>query len=108
MSNDITRTERIRALYGSPEENNPVWDAISPKTYVDRFSVPVMLFQGSRDESVPQAWSDKTVALLRSKDKSIEYVVYEDEAHEFGPKWNDFMNRTAIFFKKYLIQQTLD
>lgn len=105
MKNDGARATRIVERYGDPALNNPVWDAISPKTYVDRLIVPVMLFQGTRDDSVPKEWSDKTAELLRSKNKNIEYIVYEGEAHEFGPKWSDFMKQTTIFFKKYLVNE---
>lgn len=105
MKNDGARATRIVERYGDPALNNPVWDAISPKTYVDRLTVPVLLFQGTRDDSVPKEWSDKTAELLRSKNKNIEYIVYEGETHEFGPKWSDFMKQTTIFFKKYLVNE---
>ena len=104
MKSDNARATRIVERYGEPTQENPVWDAISPEIYIDRLSVPVMLFQGTRDDSVPKEWSDKTAALFQEHGKAIEYVVYQGEAHEFGPKWSDFMKQTATFFKKYLVK----
>ena len=104
MKNDSARAERIVERYGEPTENNPVWSAISPQTYIDRWSVPTILFQGTRDDSVPQAWSDKTAKLFEEHGKSLQYVVYQSEGHEFGPKWNDFMMQATTFFRAHLDQ----
>lgn len=102
MAQDGERARRIVERYGPPEAGSPVWDAISPRTYVDRIAVPMILFQGTRDDSVPAEWSDRTAALLRERGKPIEYVVYPGEGHEFGPRWDDFMSRTADFFREHL------
>ncbi len=102
MARDTDRAARIVGRYGPPEAGSPVWDAISPRTYVDRIEVPIILFQGTRDDSVPAEWSDRTAALLRERGKSVDYVVYPGEGHEFGPRWNDFMSRTTAFFRQHL------
>lgn len=103
MAGDPERAARIRERYGPPEGGGPVWDALSPASYAGRIAVPMILFQGTLDDSVPKEWSDETAELLGSMGKSIEYVVYEGEAHEFGPRWTDFMERTAEFFDKHLL-----
>ncbi len=102
MKDDRVRAARVVERYGEPTGNNPVWSAISPQTYIDRWSVPAILFQGTRDDSVPKAWSDKTAKLFEEHGKSLQYVVYEGEAHEFGPKWNDFMTQSTTFFRTHL------
>lgn len=102
MADDQERAEGIRRRYGSPEENPSLWDALSPAVYVNRIRAPMILFHGTRDESVPKEWSDRTVALLEAEGKPIEYVIYEGEAHEFGPYWTDFMRRTTEFFREHL------
>ncbi len=104
MKNDGARAARIIERFGEPTGDNPVWDAISPQTYIKRLSVPVILFQGTLDDSVPKEWSDKTALLFEEYDKTIEYVVYQGEGHEFGPQWNDFMKQTTTFFRTYLGQ----
>ncbi len=102
MARNPERAERIRERYGTPEENGPVWDALSPATYVERISVPMILFQGTRDESVPKEWSDRTAELMKTEGKALDYVVYDGEAHEFGPRWTDFMRQTTEFFRRHL------
>ncbi len=102
MADNRVRAESVVSRYGLPEANPEFWDGISPKTYSDRISVPILLFQGSRDESVPKAWSDATATLLKQQGKSLEYVVYPGEAHEFGPEWGNFMEQTTGFFREYL------
>lgn len=102
MEENPERSADIRERYGTPGENHPVWDALSPATYVDRIAVPMILFQGTRDESVPKEWSDRTAELLKAEGKSIDYVLYDREAHEFGPYWADFMRRTTEFFRQHL------
>lgn len=102
MARNPERAERIRERYGTPEENGPVWDALSPATYVERISVPMILFQGTRDESVPKEWSDRTAELMKAEGKPLDYVVYDGEAHEFGPRWTDFMRQTTEFFRRHL------
>lgn len=104
MANNPERAAQIRELYGEPEQENPIWDALSPETFVERITVPILLFQGTRDTSVPQEWSDETAELLQAKGKNIRYVVYPDEGHEFGPRFGDFMTETSAFFRQHLTQ----
>lgn len=101
---DPERSDQIKAKYGEPEVGNPLWDALSPQTYVDRITVPILLFQGTNDTSVLPEWSEKTADLLRVKGKKIQYIVYPGEAHEFSSRFGDFMNETNIFFRQHLIQ----
>lgn len=96
------RAERIASRYGSPSDNPSFWDGMSPAVYADRISVPILLFQGTEDESVSKEWSDRTAVLLESKGKTFEYVVYPGEGHEFGPEWEDFISRSARFFRDRL------
>lgn len=103
MKSDAARAARVVERYGAPEQGSLVWDAISPQTYIDRVIVPTLLFQGTRDDSVPKEWSDKTAQLFKENEKDIEYVVYEGEVHEFGPKWDDFMTRSSAFFREHLL-----
>lgn len=99
MADNPERAARIRERFGTPQEYPERWDGLSPQTYADRITVPLLLFHGTNDRDVPIAWSEKTAALLREKVKSIEYVVYPGEGHEFGPRWTDFMERSAAFFQ---------
>lgn len=87
---------------GTRETHPKQWDALSSKTYLRRVTAPIMIFQGTNDKDVPAAWADDLDASLAAAGKTHEYVVYQGEGHEFGPKWNDFMAKTAAFFKNEL------
>jgi len=87
---------------GTRETHPEKWDALSSKTYLGRVKAPILLFQGTRDKDVPVEWSDGLATTLAAMEKPHEYVRYEGEGHEFGPKWNDFMAKTAAFFREKL------
>jgi len=94
--------DRTVETLGTRETNPKAWDALSSKTYLGRLSAPILLFQGTKDTDVPVTWSDDLNAMLIAMEKPREYVRYDGEGHEFGPKWNDFMKRTAEFFGREL------
>jgi murein DD-endopeptidase MepM/ murein hydrolase activator NlpD len=51
---------------------------------------------------VPSEWSDFLAEKLRAEEKEVTYVVYGGEQHEFIPKWDDFMRKTAAFLHEHL------
>jgi dipeptidyl aminopeptidase/acylaminoacyl peptidase len=94
--------QRIAARYGSPEENPEFWRNVSPRTFFDRISVPLVMHHGTDDESVPLPWSHETVAALQQVGKSVRLYVYEGEHHAFGPQWAESMRRTVRFLDRYV------
>lgn len=94
--------DRTLEVMKTREEDPSTWDALSPATYVTKIEAPILLFQGGRDQDVPKAWSDDLAALLESENRQFEYVEYENEGHEFGPMWTDFMRRTVTHFDHIL------
>ncbi len=96
-----TARETLDALKTRPE-NEAGWDAISYATKLANVDDPIALFHGTADKDVPVAWSDGLHERLRSLGKTIDYTVYRGEGHEFGPQWNDFMSKTADFFRREL------
>lgn len=88
----------IVARYGSPEAAPAFWENVSPRTFLDRVSVPVLIHHGTSDASVPLEWSQRLAQDLRAKGKDVTLHLYEGEAHEFGPQWTQFMERTVAFF----------
>ena len=99
---DREPTDRTEETLGTRETNPGAWDALSAKSYLWRVETPILLFQGTADKDVPVEWSDDLNAMLTSMELDHEYVRYEGEAHEFGPRWNDFMEKTAAFFEREL------
>jgi len=94
-------THEVSTKYGTPEKNPDFWDAIAPAKYADRIAAPVIIYHGAADQDVPLAWSQETYDLLKSQGKNIELTVFPGERHEFGPRWEDFMRGTAVFFRSH-------
>ncbi len=100
QSNNV---EQITELYGSPEAAPAFWDNISAETFYSSITVPVRIFHGTRDASVPIEWSYDTFAKLESAGAETELTVFDGEAHEFGPEWGNFMANTRDFFNANLL-----
>jgi uncharacterized protein len=94
--------QRIAARYGSPEQNPEFWRNVSPVTFFDRISVPMIMHHGTDDESVPLPWSRKTLAALERAGKNVRLYIYEGEHHAFGPQWTESIRRTVRFLDRYV------
>jgi dipeptidyl aminopeptidase/acylaminoacyl peptidase len=89
-------------LSGTKESNPDFWRDLSPQNFLTKIIAPILIFHGDNDESVPKAWSDDLVTRMKALGKDITYVEYPAEAHEFGPRWTDFMKKSADFFREQL------
>jgi dipeptidyl aminopeptidase/acylaminoacyl peptidase len=99
---DREPTDRTVENLGTRDTHPALWDKLSSRTYFGRIAAPILLFQGTADKDVPVAWSDGLDTDLTALEKPHDYVRYDGEGHEFGPKWNDFMAKTAAFFDREL------
>lgn len=94
--------QRIKELYGFPEESPKFWDDVSPRNFFDRVEAPVMIFHGTNDESCDISWSQDTRDLLSEAGVDTELIEYPGEYHEFGPQHGDFMRQGTEFFRENL------
>lgn len=94
--------DRTLEQFGTIESKPEIWANLSPQTFLKNIIAPVLVFQGSNDKDVPKEWSDTLVANLKAADRDVTYIEYAGEGHEFGPKWTDFMKKTAEFFTMHL------
>lgn len=90
------------AAHGTFDAASDFWNGLSQKQYYDRITAPVLLFQGTKDDSVPKEWADEMHVQMTEAGVDATYVIYEGEGHEFGPKWSDFMQKSAAFFEEHL------
>ena len=95
-------SDRTREVLGTRADHPENWDKLSSQTYLGNIDDPVLLFQGSNDKDVPEAWSDDLHAELTGLAKDVTYVEYAGEGHEYSFQWNDFMRRTAEFLTRHL------
>jgi len=105
IRNDPSRTglrDDIIRRFGSPARNAGFWRRLSPRTYFERITEPVLVHHGTADESCPLPWSRETVRLLRRAGKDVTFYVYPGEHHAFGPQWELSMRRTLRFLDRAL------
>ena len=106
--NRWTRPERsdvaadiIRA-HGSPEGNPEFWRNVSPRTFFDRITEPLLIHHGTSDESCPYRWSRTSLRALEAAGVDARLLTYPGEAHAFGPQWPRSMRRTVAFLDRQL------
>jgi uncharacterized protein len=92
----------IIARHGSPEKNPAFWRNVSPRTYFDRITEPLLIHHGTDDESCPIRWSRTTLRALQSAGKDARMFSYPGEHHAFGPQWPTAMRRTVAFLDRRL------
>lgn len=94
---------KIIEKYGSPEANPEFWDNISPITFINNITAPILIHHGTADKSVPIEWSEKLVKDLKAHEKDVQFYAYKGEPHEFINAWPLVMKRTVEFFDSYLL-----
>jgi dipeptidyl aminopeptidase/acylaminoacyl peptidase len=94
--------ERIENRHGTPRTHPDFWADVSPRTFFDRISVPVLVHHGTADETCPIRWADATVRALEDADVDVTYHRYPGEGHAFSAAWARSMERTVAFFRQHL------
>ncbi|MFJ7077422.1 alpha/beta hydrolase family protein [Streptomyces sp. NPDC098781] len=94
--------EQIEDAHGTPEENPEFWRQVSPITYADRATEPLLIHHGTADDTCPLAWTRETVAAFEAAGKDVVLRTYRGEGHTFGPRWPDSMDATMTFFERNL------
>lgn len=95
-------TNQIVDAYGAPETNPRFWRDVSPVTFFDRVTEPVLIHHGTADETCPPQWAHDTDAALRAAGKDVTLRLYEGEPHAFEAGWQLSIERTAAFFAEHL------
>lgn len=89
-------------LVGDPESEVLFLKERSPINYINEINpiTKLLVIQGAKDPRVPKGESDQIVELLRNKNMSVEYVVFEDEGHGFTKFSNHIkaLKQSAGFF----------
>ena len=93
---------RIVERHGSPEGNPRFWREVSPRTYFDRISEPVLIHHGTSDDSCPIGWTRASFRALQDAGVDATLRVYDGEEHAFGPQWPLSMRRTVAFLDRHL------
>jgi dipeptidyl aminopeptidase/acylaminoacyl peptidase len=92
----------ILRRYGEPATHRAFWRGVSPRTYFDRVTEPVLIHHGTSDDSCPIAWSRQTARAMRAVGVDVTLREYAGEEHAFGPQWPLSMGRTEAFLRRHL------
>ena len=93
--------QELNTIYGNTESPES-FSSISSETYFSNIQSPLQMYFGTNDESCPIAWGYHIEKALTDAEKSIDFIVYDGEKHEFWPQWQNFMQGSAEFFRKEL------
>jgi dipeptidyl aminopeptidase/acylaminoacyl peptidase len=95
----------MKQWVGDPDEDADLLRERSPITYVENVRTPLLVIQGANDPRVVKGESDQMVERLRELERTVEYMVFEDEGHGFTKtaNWLRALRATAEWFEKYLV-----
>jgi pimeloyl-ACP methyl ester carboxylesterase len=67
------------------DAQGPTIKGLNPVEKADTISIPILVYQGERDQTVPQEQSEWYVAKARKSSQRVDYKLFADYAH--GPAW---------------------
>jgi len=90
---------------GTPKTDSLLFVDRSAIHFIDNLKAPILIFQGENDTNVPKWSSDMFVEKLKTLNKPVDYVVYQEEGHGFVKRVNriDWIQKTVAFFKQNLM-----
>lgn len=90
--------------YGDPDKDAGVLAKLSPMTYVDRASAPLLIEQGASDPRVPAGEAIQVHDALARKGVTCDLRIFPDEGHGAQKRENrvTMIGDAIAFFEKYL------
>ena len=83
VSTDSEAFAQLSESVGTPEENPEYWADISPATFVDRATEPLLLIHGSADDATMPEWSQRTAEVWKQAGLSSEAIIIDGTGHLF-------------------------
>lgn len=99
----------ISQLIGDPYKEKEKLSAESPLYNVTRIQDPVFIAHGMKDEKVKYTQVSKMIMQLDRNNKTVEYLLKNNEGHIFRDSSNviELYTKVEKFFKKHLAQNDL-
>ncbi len=90
--------------YGDPEKDHDALVQLSPTTYADRVSAPMLLIQGVNDPRVPVGEAVQFYRALERRGVDRGLILFPDEGHGATKRANQVlaMGHSLAFFRKHL------
>ena len=99
------RPEVVAGLFdrfGTPAESPRFYRELSPRTYFDRITEPVLAHHGTADGTCPPPWARTTQRLMREAGVNSRLTWWPGEDHAFYDRWQDSMDQTIRFLRREL------
>jgi pimeloyl-ACP methyl ester carboxylesterase len=81
----------------------PTVDGLNPLDQADKIQIPIMIYHGDRDQTVPIEQSDWFAAKAKASGQRVDYHRLEDYAH--GPAWTrQIMGDQLQLIEDYLLK----
>jgi len=100
-----SRPEAVTALFdrfGTPAEAPRFYRELSPRTYFDRITEPVLAHHGTADATCPPPWARTTQRLMQRAGVDSRLSWWPGEDHAFYARWQDSMDQTLRFLGRQL------
>ena len=94
--------QSIIATYGTPSTDPTYWADVSPRTFVNRVTEPLLIVQGDVDADVPIEGTKDTVAAWQEAGKDVRLITLTGEDHVFEARWGEAMSAVTAFFEAHL------
>jgi dipeptidyl aminopeptidase/acylaminoacyl peptidase len=91
--------------YGDPETDRDALVKLSPMTYIDKLSAPLLLIQGVNDPRVPVGEALQIHATLEERGVDGQLILFADEGHGTSKRSNQVLaiGHRIAFFQKHLL-----
>lgn len=96
------RAQEIYVMFGSPRENPGFYADLSPRTFFDRITEPLLVHHGTADATCPPRWATETQRAMRAAGVRSRLRWYDGEDHAFYARWQDSMDHTIAFLRRQL------
>jgi dipeptidyl aminopeptidase/acylaminoacyl peptidase len=74
--------------YGHPISDRDLLRQLSPLQRVDALTAPLLLVHGAHDTNVPPSESQQMFEALRSLNRKVELLIFDDDGHEIDKREN--------------------
>ena len=97
------RRMRIRDTYGEPTADHFFWQQMAPTNYLNDLKGAIQIHHAINDPVVNIEYSRNLISLLDKTNVPHELQEYSSGGHNLsGAAFNEAMQKTVEFFKKYL------
>ena len=100
-----SRPDAVTALFdrfGTPATAPRFYRELSPRTYFDRITEPLLVHHGTADATCPPRWARTTQRLMKEAGVDSRLSWWPGEDHTFYARWQDAMDETVQFLRRRL------